>query len=123
MPLDLTFGELRKLIEAEGLGWVPSADRPDSAFLPKYSLGASEQGRTPTAQVPPFDQKGLGPGSNPFVAVRRVERKLVTADEVGNAFSAPFLKRLGLDEALETAAGRDAAMPEGGTPPPPAGGG
>ncbi len=82
----LTYGDLRRLIAAEKLGWQPRADRPDYVRLPLYSLGASDEGLVPTAKAPKFDLRSLGVSGNPFLAVRRAERGLISAEAVRDVY-------------------------------------
>ena len=117
MPLELTFGNLRKLIEEEKLGWQPRPDIADDVFLPRYTLGGSKEGLIPTEDAPPFDLKTLGVGNNPYLALRRAELKLVSTNEVRDAFTTPFLARLGFDDVLDKP-GLGGAVPNGGMPPP-----
>lgn len=111
----LTYGDLRKLIEAEKLGWQPSPHLPDYVRLPTYPIGASEEGLVPTAKAPKLDLATLGVSGNPFLAVRRAERGLVSVAAVQEAYSTRELRRLGLGDAIEKAAG--SVPPDGGTPP------
>src|SRR5437899_1240778 len=116
MPLDLTYGDLRRLIESEKLGWQPRADLPDYVRLPRYALGASEEGLIPTAAAPALELSSLGVSANPFLAVRRAERGLVSADAVRKVFPPQLLTRLGLDEALAAASAQVTAAAPGGKP-------
>lgn len=126
MPLELTFGDIRRLIESEKLGWQPRADIPNHVFLPRFALGASPEGLVPTEQARAFDFKKLGVSGNPFLAVRRVELGITSADEVRKVFPARQLTSLGLDEALKAAStgltaealGDESPLPpDAGTPP------
>ena len=114
-PKELTYGDVRALIDAEKLGWQPRVDVPDYVRLPRFSLGASAEGLTPTKKVPGFKLDTLGVSSNPFLAVRRAERGLVTADAVREVHSPTLLRRLGLDDAVEK--GVSPLPPNAGTPP------
>jgi len=78
--------------------------------------------------VPAIDPKSLGVGGSPFLAVRRAQRGLVSADAARHSFSSPLLTQLGLDAALGAVAGPvtdaayggkivSAAAPDAGTPP------
>ena len=124
----MTYGDVRKLIEAEQLGWQPRADMPDYVRLPGYALGGSDEGLIPTADAPALDLRTLGVGTNPVLAVRRVERGLVSADALRESFSSQLLSQLGLDDRIEAVAGpvtdaayggetTSAAPPEAGAPP------
>lgn len=104
MPLEMTYGDVRKLIESEQLGWQPRADIPDYARLPNYALGGSIEGLVPTSEAPSFDLQTLGVGTNPFLAVRRVERGLVHLDAVREFFSPILLRQLGLDDHISAVA-------------------
>jgi hypothetical protein len=130
MPLNMTYGELRSLIDQEKLGWQPRADIPDYVLLPRYGLGASSEGLVPAEQAQALDLKTLGIGGNPFLAVRRAELGLVEPDEVRAAFSTELLNRLGLSlepasrvvssDVTVAAYGGEAvakAPPEAGAPP------
>lgn len=128
MPLTMTYGDVRQLIEAEQLGWQPRADMPDYVRLPDYALGASTEGLVPTADAPALDLRTLGVGTNPFLAVRRFERGIVSVDAVLESFSSRLLRQLDLDDRLDAVAGpftdaayggetASAAPPEGGHHP------
>ena len=126
MPLDRTFGDIRALIAKEKLGWQPRPDIPDYVRLPNYSLGATTEGLIPTEQTQPQSFQALEVGGNPFVAVRRAERGLVSAEAVQRTFSSQLLSQLGLDKALTAGSARlagraygdaPAAPPEAGAPP------
>lgn len=126
MPLELTFGDLRRLIEKEKLGWQPPVDIPDHVRLPRYSLGASPEGLIPAEQAPAFNFRNLGVSGNPFLAVRRVELGIVSAEEVKEVFPSRLLINQGLKESLNAAARRVTAAalgdespiaPDAGTPP------
>ena len=69
MPLELTYGELRALIEAEKLGWQPRADIADYVRIPRYALGATTEGLIPSAQAPVLNLRTLGAGGNPYLAL------------------------------------------------------
>lgn len=113
--MSLTYGQLRALIEAEKLGWQPRADLPDYVRLPLYSLGASSEGLIPESQAPQFDLKRLEVGSNPFLAIRRAERGLISLDAIREAFPSQQLRRLGLEDAIEWKI--IPLPPDGGAPP------
>jgi Papain family cysteine protease len=108
-----TYGELRTLIENEQLGWQARRDVPDDAPLPDVGLGADPTGLVPADSSPPVDFAALGPGTNPYLALDRAARGLVTVEELSATFSPRLLRRLGLDDVLESAA---AAPPEAGAP-------
>jgi Papain family cysteine protease len=99
--MPLTYGDLRKLIIKENLGWQPRADRPDYVRLPRYSLGGSTTGLVPTANAPKLDLKKLGVSGNPRLAIRRAERGLTSIAALKQVYSTPILRRFGLDEAIE----------------------
>ena len=105
MPLDLTYGQLRELIDAENLGWQPAADIPDHVRLPNYALGGDPEGLIPTQDVRAVDFHALGPGTNPFLAVRRAERRLLPPEEIGDRFNPALLRRLGLESDLQALSG------------------
>ncbi len=111
----LTYGDLRKLIDKEKLGWHPPADRPDYVRVPLYSLGASEVGLVPTVEAPKFDLKTLGVSGNPQLAIRRAERGLISVNALKEVYPTNILRRLGLDEAIER--NTIALPPDGGAPP------
>ncbi len=113
--MDMTYGELRALIEAERLGWQPRPDIPDYVRLPSYSLGASSDGLVPEAQAPRFDLSTLGVKGNPFLAIRRAERGLISIEAVRQTFPTQQLRQLGLDGAVERA--ETQMPPDGGIPP------
>ena len=113
--MDMTYGEVRALIETERLGWQPRPDIPDYVRLPSFSLGASSDGLVPEAQTPRFDLSTLGVKGNPFLAVRRAERGLISIEAVRQTFPARQLRRLGLDDAVERA--ETPVPPDGGIPP------
>jgi len=114
-----TFGELRALIANERLGWQPPHNMPDDAPLPVTGLGADRSGLVGANTSSPADFTGLGPGTNPYLAIERARAGLVTARQVTDAFPADTLRRLGLDEAVPGIAGRDseAVPPAAGAPP------
>lgn len=112
--MTLTYGKLRSLIESEQLGWQPPVDPPDYVRVPLYPLGATDDGLLPTADAPGLDFHSLGVGNNPFLAVRRAERRLVSVRAVQKMHSDPLLRRLGLDDVVDALA---ASAPEvGGAP-------
>lgn len=105
----MTFGELRRLIAKEQLGWQPPAQFADDVPLPMYSIGASEEGLRPADARGTFDLRELGVSSNVFLAARRAEVGLVTRDAVRQRFSPRMLRRVGL-EGLDV----DVVQPEPG---------
>jgi hypothetical protein len=105
MPLTMTDGDVRKLIEAEHLGWQRRADMPDYVRLRNYALGGTTEGLIPTSDAPALDLRTLGVGTNPFLAVQRVERGLVSVDAVRESFSSQLLSQLGLDDRMKAVAG------------------
>jgi hypothetical protein len=124
MPLTMTYGELRKLIEIEQLGWQPQPEIPDYVRLPSYALGASTKGLIPTASAPALELHTLGVGTNPFLAARRVERGLVSADAVRGVFTPQMLRQLNLEDVIDATSQRVRGEAYGGAapaPPPEAG--
>jgi len=120
MPLNLTYGDVRKLIEAEKLGWQPRPEIADHVRLPKYSMGASLEGLVPTEAAPEVDFLSLGVGTNPHLAVRRAERGLIGAESIRQVFPERLLRQLGLDDvhaAPRSEVGEQAYGPETATPP------
>ncbi|MBL8329093.1 MAG: hypothetical protein JNJ71_09600 [Rubrivivax sp.] len=118
MPLNMTYGDVRRLIAAETLGWQPRASIGDAVRLPAYPVGASEDGLTPDARTPQQDFRSLGVSLNPQLSLRRLQRGYAPADEVLRVHTPQVLQRMGLDPARavrQTAA--DAIPPEGGAPP------
>ena len=113
-----TFGQLRTLIANERLGWQPPPDMPDDTPLPVTGLGADRSGLISANTSSPVDFTGLGPGTNPYLAVERARMGLVTAQQLTEAFSVDTLRRLGLDEAVPGIPGRDSepAPPPAGAP-------
>jgi len=108
-----TFGELTVALEDPAVAWQTDLRRPADQELPQRSFGASAEGLPRPEQIEALDLgEVLDPGTNPFLAVRRVERQLVTAGAVRERISPRVLRRIGLDDALEDL---EAA-------PPPAGG-
>ena len=105
----MTFGELRRLIAKEQLGWQPPTQFADDVPLPMYSIGASEEGLRPADARGTFDLRELGVSSNVFLAARRAEVGLVTRDAVRQRFSPRMLRRVGL-EGLDV----DVVQPEPG---------
>jgi Papain family cysteine protease len=113
-----TFGELTAALEDPALAWQADLRRPDGEEVPEFSLGASAEGLLRAEQVEALDLGGiLDPGTNPFLAVRRVERQLVTPEAVRERISPRVLRRVGLDDALEDVEA-GAAPPAGGVAAP-----
>src|SRR2546422_801017 len=97
-----TFGELTAALEDPALAWQADRRRPEGEELPQLSLGASDEGLPRAEQVDALDlHEIIDAGTNPFLAVRRVERQLVTAGAVRERISPRVLRRIGLDDALE----------------------
>lgn len=113
--MGLTYGEVRRLLEAEKLGWATEVEVPDERPLPQPSLGGSKEGMIETEQGEPFEFESLGVSPNPHLALRRIERGWLSEEEATAAFPRATLLRGGLAE-MPSAAG-EPAPPEGGTPP------
>ncbi|HYZ00693.1 MAG TPA: C1 family peptidase, partial [Candidatus Binatia bacterium] len=94
----MTFGELRSLLRDSDRRWATRADVPDDRPLPRFPLGATQEGLVPAERPHRFEFRELGPGTNPALAVLRAERGLVGHAEVRTAFNEPLLRRLGIDE-------------------------
>ncbi len=114
--MTMTFGELRSLLSETDRHWETKLDVPDERPLPHYPLGATQEGLVPAERPDRFDFRRLGPGTNPRLAVARVERGLVAPSDVRSAFGERLLRRLGLDDLRELAGGGIEAPPEAGAP-------
>lgn len=109
----VTFGELRARIARDALTWSPPADRPDHEIVPVYGLGGDPKGLPEAHTIEKIDfHQALDVGTNPFLAVRRLERGFVTREAVEQHFQTPLLLRHGLG---------DLQLSETGTTPPAAG--
>jgi hypothetical protein len=109
----LTFGQLREAIRSEELSWQPDLTRRDEEEVPAFGLGGSPDELPRADEVEPVDLgRVLDPGANPLLAVRRLERGFVEARELEERFSRRSLRRVGMEDALESR-----EQPE----PPPAG--
>ncbi len=108
--MTMTFGELRRLLRDTDRRWQTREDVSDDQPLPRYPLGATQEGLVPAERPPRFPWRRLGPGTNPRLAVRRIQRGMVEPDEVRAAFSDDLLTELGLDADV-------VAPPAAGAPP------
>jgi Papain family cysteine protease len=97
-----TFSELTSALEDPALTWQTDLSKPADEEVPQFGLGASPEGLPRAAEVGALDLGEIvDAGTNPFLAVRRVERQLVTVDAVRERVSPRVLRRLGLDDVLE----------------------
>lgn len=94
----ITYGELRSMIEAQQLGWLPPANQPDKKRVRQFGLGADPKGLIPTTEASPLNLRDLGMSPNPYLALRQAERGLVAPKELKTSFSASVLHRIGLDD-------------------------
>ena len=126
MPLELTYGDVRKLIASENLGWQPNPEIADYVHLRAYSTGASTEGLVKAAEAPETDFQALGPGTNINLALRRLQRGFTPAESVKQDFPEKMLRQLGLDDTPFTGrtgvgdqayGDRPDVSPEGGAPP------
>ncbi|HNA28201.1 MAG TPA: hypothetical protein PLI01_15450, partial [Nitrospira sp.] len=108
-----TFRELREVIEHESLTWQPLSDRSDTDRVVQKSLGGDIKGLQKAEAVPSIDFKEtLGVGTNPRLAIRRLERGFVRREALEERFRKSELMRLGYGDLAESLQ-RD-ALPEGG---------
>jgi hypothetical protein len=109
--MPLTLGRLRKTIEKERLGWQATPEGRAGVRVVARGLGGDPTG-LPGADEPRKIQlaRVLGPGTNPFLAVRRLERSFATVDDIQEHFPRAALLRLGLGDATEAV-----LPPEAGT--------
>jgi hypothetical protein len=109
-----TYGELRRMLDEQALGWQTRRDADEEA-VPEWGLGASSEGLPQADEVAAPELRQFGAGPNPYLAVRRLQRGIVTADEVRAAVSERTLRHLGLYGVLEA---REAgAPPDAGAAP------
>src|SRR5215467_2141097 len=101
--MPLTYGQLRLLLAEQQLGWMTRTDAAADEPLPQPALGADPEGLVPTDAVEPVAFERLGVSPNPFLALRRLERGIVTPDDVRRVHPMATLQRLGLDDALRIA--------------------
>lgn len=96
----MTIGELRELLDADPeMQWQVSPKAAAADRITARALGADAKGLPRSEEAPKLDLASLlDPGTNPFLAVRRAERNLVTREEVAERIPQPTLRRLGLDE-------------------------
>jgi C1A family cysteine protease len=107
----LTFGQLRAAIAKEGLPWqaVPEA-RANQRVTPR-ALGGDPKGLPLADKAPKIDFRAIvDVGTNPFLAVRRLERGFITVGKIQERFPRTTLLRAGLAEVTEAE-----QPPEGGT--------
>jgi Papain family cysteine protease len=115
MAMGMTYGELRKLLAEEELGWATEAEEADETPLPQPALGATKEGLIETEQGKPFEFESLGTSPNPQLTVRRIGRGFVSEQEAMRTFPRTTLLREGMEEVVGGAA--EEAPPEGGMPP------
>jgi len=107
----LTFGQLRAAIAKEGLSWQVAPGARSNQRIPRMTLGGDPEGLPLADKAPKIDfRKIVDVGTNPFLAVRRLERGFVTADKVQGVFPRAILLRAGLAEVTEAE-----PPPEGGS--------
>lgn len=99
--MPLTLGELRRAIEDEDLGWQVRLTGDDDQEIEAAGLGGDPSGLPLAAETEPLDLSGLlDVGSNPFLAVRRVERGLLDPAALEERFPRTTLLRFGLGDVL-----------------------
>jgi hypothetical protein len=88
---------LKTLIAAEELGWAPPSHRADDEPLPRFALGADPKGLALSEATPAIQFRDvIGPGSNPALALRRIDYGLVKPEEVLRHFKVDNLNELAL---------------------------
>jgi hypothetical protein len=97
--MPMTYGELRATLAKERLGWIPP-DVPDEVELPEPALGATADDLLHTDDARPVDFASLGVGTNPHLALRRLEHGIVGPDAIVDTFPTRTLRRVGLDDIL-----------------------
>jgi hypothetical protein len=103
-----TYGELRRLLDEQALGWQTRQDA-DQDTVPEWGLGASPEGLPHADETAALDLRELlDAGPNPYLAVRRFERGIVTGEEVRQVVPERTLRRLGFHDVLEA---REAGEP------------
>lgn len=81
----LTFGQLRKMVTAQQLGWEPKVSWRDEDLVPKFATGADTSGLVAEGRVAPLNFRALGLVTNPLLAERRVARGILPPGEAGAA--------------------------------------
>ncbi len=103
-----TYGELRRMLDEQALGWQTRQDADEEATVPEWGLGASSEGLPQADEAAALDLRQLDAGPNPYLAVRRLQRGLVTAAEVLATVPGETLRHLGLYGVVEA---REAGEP------------
>ena len=107
--MPLTLGDLRKAIEKEDLGWQPIEGRGNKRIQPR-ALGGEPTGLPKGEEAPEIDfAKLLDTGTNPDLALRRLERGFIKRKDVEKHFPRSALLRLGLGDETD-----QEQPPEGG---------
>ncbi|WKZ16788.1 MAG: C1 family peptidase [Candidatus Jettenia caeni] len=107
----LTFGKLREVITRQGLTWQTGIDRRDDEVIQFRGLGGDPKGLSKPEAVSPINfHKVLDVGTNPLLALRRLERGFISREAIEKQFRKQELFRLGFGEILEPT---DRAIPPG----------
>lgn len=75
--MTMTFGQLRKIVAAEKLGWKPQVEVDDDTPIKLHPTGMTLDGVVLATKVKKFDFKKLEPTMNPYLAQLRGELKPV----------------------------------------------
>jgi hypothetical protein len=110
-----TTGHVRELIKAGNLTWAANPRLADTAALLSRGLGGNTDNLIEVAKVGRIDLAAqLIPTTNPFVAQRRLDLGLSTAEVVNDSFLAPLQAHVALRVRAD-AGPSVAAPPVGGT--------
>lgn len=103
VTMGLTFRELREAIANEALTWQPLPEAADVDQIPMRGLGGDITGLKKPEAVQAIDfQEILGVGTNPRLAIRRLERGFIRRETLEERFRKSELLRMGLADLAES---------------------